>query len=83
VPDFIHKAACGSPFAFPRSYGTQGGFRNFCGRLQLRVADQEARQASKVRPTPAMMAGLTDNLWDFEELFHAVERQLLFRSDDN
>jgi hypothetical protein len=26
------------------------------------------------RPTPAMMAGLTDRLWSFEDLYDAVTR---------
>jgi transposase-like protein/IS1 family transposase len=29
-------------------------------------------KTSKRRPTAAMMAGLTDHLWSFDELFHAV-----------
>jgi hypothetical protein len=29
-------------------------------------------QRGKLRPTPAMMAGLTDRLWSFEDLFDAV-----------
>ena len=34
-------------------------------------------KSSKLRPTAAMMAGLTDHLWSFEELVYAV---MSFRS---
>jgi hypothetical protein len=31
-------------------------------------------KSGKLRPTPAMMAGLTDRLWSFENLYDAVTR---------
>ena len=29
-------------------------------------------RSGKLRPTPAMIAGLTDRLWSFEDLYDAV-----------
>jgi len=42
---------------------------NFCWRT--RYPDQSGRPG-KLRPTAAMMAGVTDHLWTFEELFRTV-----------
>ena len=39
---------------------------NFCWRLR------ENGKSGRYRPTPAMMAGITNSLWTPEELFNAV-----------
>ena len=44
-------------------------FYNFCWRT--RHADDSGR-SGKLRPTAAMMAGVTDRLWSFEDLFNAI-----------
>jgi IS1 family transposase len=44
-------------------------YYNFCWRT--RHADQSG-QCGRKRPTAAMMAGLTDHLWSFEEFFQTI-----------
>jgi hypothetical protein len=41
-------------------------YYNFCLRIRL------PGKSGKLRPTPAMVAGLTDTLWSLEDLFDAV-----------
>jgi hypothetical protein len=41
---------------------------NYCWRTR------EPGKSGKLRPTAAMMAGLTDHIWKFDELFDAVLR---------
>jgi len=36
--------------------------------------DDNSGQSGRLRPTAAMMAGVTDRLWSFEDLFEAVNR---------
>jgi len=47
----------------------QVAYYNFCWRLR------EPGTSGKLRPTPAMMAGLVDRLWTIEDLYEAVEKQ--------
>jgi len=53
------KAACSMPLAY----------YNFVWRT--RYPDQSG-QAGRLRPTAAMMAGVTDHLWSFEDLSDAA-----------
>jgi hypothetical protein len=55
----ILEAACAMYFAF----------YNFVWRT--RHTDQSG-ESGRLRPTPAMMAGVTDRLWSFENLFDAA-----------
>jgi IS1 family transposase len=47
---------------------------NFCWRP--RHTDQSG-QAGRLRPTPAMMAGVTNRLWKFDDLFSEVKSRYL------
>jgi hypothetical protein len=53
------EAACALFFAY----------YNFVSRTRF---DNNSGQSSRLRPTAAMMAGVTDTLWTFEDLFDAV-----------
>ena len=53
------EAACAMYFAF----------YNFVWRT--RHTDQSGK-SGRLRPTPSMMAGVTDRLWSFEDLYDAV-----------
>lgn len=55
------EAACAMYFAF----------YNFVWRT--RHTDQSGKRG-RLRPTPAMMAGVTDRLWSFEDLYDAVSK---------
>ena len=57
---------------FSKAAESGGGFRYVCCLLQFRVADRKPGKSGKKRPTAAMMAGLTDHLWNFDEFFAAV-----------
>jgi hypothetical protein len=39
---------------------------NFCWRMR------ENGNSGKLRPTPAMQAGIVESLWTFEDLFNVV-----------
>jgi IS1 family transposase len=54
------EAACAMYFAF-YNYVWRSRHTDYSGK------------SGKLRPTPAMMAGLTDRLWNFEDLFDAVQ----------
>ena len=47
-------------------------YYNFCWRTRY---PDDSGKPGKYRPTAAMMAGLTDHLWKFKELFEAVLSQ--------
>lgn len=49
--------------------GLQVAYYNFCWRLR------EKGNSGKLTPTPAMMAGLVDKLWNIEDLYDAVMEQ--------
>ena len=49
-----------------------GGVRHVPGLLQLLLADPLSRlrrEAGQARPPAAVMAGVTDRVWKFDELF--------------
>ncbi len=53
------QAACSVFFAY----------YNYVWRTRF---DDNSGQSGRLRPTAAMMAGVTDTLWSFEDLFDAV-----------
>ena len=44
-------------------------YYNFCWRTRY---PDDSGQSGRKRPTAAMMAGLTDHLWSFEEFFNTI-----------
>jgi hypothetical protein len=56
--------------------GKPCGCRRLAGRLlQFLLAAPRTGNQRKLRPTPAMQAGLVDTLWTIEDLYDAVMQQ--------
>jgi hypothetical protein len=50
----------------------EAAFAMFAAYYNFVWRTRKPGKTSKKRPTAAMMAGLTDHLWDFDEFFAAV-----------
>ncbi|HZZ27334.1 MAG TPA: hypothetical protein VFE46_04940 [Pirellulales bacterium] len=50
----------------------RGGFRNVRGLLQLLLRTRKPGKSGQKRPTACMMAGITDHISSFDELFSTV-----------
>jgi hypothetical protein len=50
----------------------EAAFAMFAAHYNFVWRTRKPGKSSKLRPTAAMMAGLTDHLWDFNEFFDVV-----------